>query len=137
MGSRVGALVAGVEAAGGSVSSILSSCGEWPADDAEVGFEEVVDGQAGVGVKFFGDGLPLGVGELGALEERGHVVAEGVFLDFSEEGLEGGRLVGELVVVPGGGGVGGQREGVSLVDAGVGVGAVDAVVEARGCARAG
>ena len=82
-------------------------------------------------MEFFGYGLALGIEEVGALKQGRHVVGEGVLLYFFEEGLEGWRLGGEFVVVPGGGGEGGQGEGVGLIDAGIGGGPVDAVVEAE------
>ena len=70
------------------------------------------------------------VGELTALQERCHVLSERKLFDFGKEGLEGGRLRScSLWWIPCGGGVGGQREGVSLIDAGVGVGAIDTVVK--------
>ena len=80
-------------------------------------------------MEFFGYCLALRVGEVAALKEGGHVIAEGVLLHLVEEGFEGRGLVRQLVVVPGGGGEGGERESVGLIDAGVGGGAVDAVVE--------
>jgi hypothetical protein len=65
------------------------------------------------------------------LKEGGHVVAERVLLHFFEEGFEGCGLVGEFVVVPGGGGEGGKREGVCLIYAWIRGWTVDAVVEAE------
>ncbi len=79
----------------------------------------------------FGDGLTLCVGQVAALKQCGHVVAERVLLHFFEEGFEGRGLRRQFVVIPGGGGEGGQRKRVGLIDAGVRGWPVDAVVEAE------
>ena len=123
------AFVARVETAGGHAFVELELFGEFAAGDAEVSAEEVVDGKAGVAVEFFGYGLTLSVGKFAALKEGGHVVAQRVFLHFFEEGLEGWGLGGKLVVIPGRRGEGRKGEGVGLIHAGIGGGAVDAVVE--------
>jgi hypothetical protein len=88
---------------------------KFAANDAEVGLEQVVDGEAGVGVQLLGNSLLVGLGELIALCQRSEVGAGGKGFDLFEEGLEAACRLGQLVVIDGDGGVGGQREGVGEV----------------------
>ena len=130
-GVEIWAFVAGVESTCGGLVGELEVLAEGSAGDAKVGAEEIVDRKAGVAVKLFGDGLLPCLRELRALKERGHIVAESVLLDLGEERLQGGGLRRQLVVVERAGGVGGQGKRVGLIDAGVPLGPVDAVVEAE------
>src|SRR5579875_2848428 len=80
-------------------------------------------------MELLGDLLLAVLRELAALQERGHIVAEGKLLDLGEEGLERCGRVRQQLVKVGGGGVGGKRERVGLVGAGTELRRVDAVVE--------
>ena len=130
-GIDVRALVAGVETAGGDAHLGLQLFGELAAGDAEVGLDPVGGGNAGVAFELCGDFFLLRVGQVGALQEGRGVGAEGELLHFFQEGFELGGLVGDAVVIPGGGGHGGQGEEVAVVGAGIAVRAVGARVEAE------
>ena len=116
---------ASVETAGGQFAILLEGLFEFAAVDAEIGAEQVVDWQADVVVQLFGDGLLFIRGDVGTESESVGVGAHGEVFDLFQEGLEGGRLLGKLFVIPGCGGVGGQGEHVGKVDAGVCAGAID------------
>ena len=106
----------------------LSSCKrllEFAAGHAQVGLEQIGDRQARVLMQLFGDRLLFGVGQIGTQRQRVSVGTDGEVLDLFEEGLECGRLLRQFLVIPGGGGVGGQGELVRQIDAGVRIGQVD------------
>ena len=76
-------------------------------------------------MELLGDGLLLRFGEVGAEGQRMRIGARGILLDLLEEGIESGRLIGQLLVVPGGGGVGGKSKDIWQVHAWVCGGFVD------------
>src|SRR6185437_16831583 len=102
-----GAGEAGVETSRGEVVVHLKIFGKAAAADAKVGAHEVFNRESGVFVQLFGNGFFVGFRKVGALLERVRVVAHGEGLHLLEEGEQLGGLIGQLVVVPGGGGVGG------------------------------
>ena len=116
---QIGAGEAGVEPAGGQVLVFLQGFLKLPAVDAEVGPQQVRDSQASVFVQLFGDGLLFLGGNVCALGERMGVRAHGIFFDVFKERFQGSGLLGQFLVVPGRGGVGGQCLRIRQVHAGI------------------
>ena len=122
---EAGARETGVQSAGGEAFVVLEGFLEFAAADTEVGLEQIGDRQAGVLVQLFRDGLLFFGADVGSLAKGMRVGAHGEVFHFFQEWLQGRRLRGKLLVIPAGGGVGGQGENVGQVNAGVEAGTVD------------
>ena len=81
--------------------------------DAEIGAQPENRRGAGVGRQLLSHPLALGVTGAGALDQHGQVIGNRELVHFRQEGLEVGRLVGQRIVEPGGGGIGGQGHRVA------------------------
>src|SRR6202044_982800 len=104
---------------------------EFPAVHTQVGALDVVGRQAGVLVQL-GRDLRLSFRtQGGAGQERLRIVVEREILDLAQQRLESRRLIGQLVVIPGRGGEGRQREHIRQVDARVELRRVGPVVEVQ------
>src|SRR5213079_314779 len=86
-----------VEPAGRPAIIALQVLAKFPAVDAQVCPEYVIDGKAGVLVKLLGDGGAFRRAELGAPRERMGIVPHGELLHFGQQSIETLVLRGQLV----------------------------------------
>src|SRR6202040_707540 len=119
-----------VEPPGGDIAS-HQRLFELSAVDPQIGALHVVGGQPCVVVEL-GRDLRLALGAQGrARRQRLQIVGQGEILHLSQQGLERRGLIGKLVVIPGRGGVRGQRQYVRQVYRGVELRLIDTGVEVQ------
>ena len=128
---EIRALVAGVQAAGGGLFFELQVLRELPARDPQVRLHQHRHRQPGVAVQLLRQLLLARRGQLTALQQPGHVVAQRELLHLGEERLERRRLARQLLVVEGRRRVGRQRQRIGLVGARVEPRRIGAVVKAE------
>ena len=113
-----------IEAAGGQPVFILQVLLKFSAIDAQVRLLDISGRQAGVLVQLFDDGPTLVGGKGRAGLERDGVVVHGEVLDLGNERLQIRVRLGQPVVIPGAGGIGGKVELVGDIDAGIAIGEI-------------
>ena len=85
--------------------------------DAQVGLQQIGNGQAGVGRELLRYPLTIGVGKFVALHQRDGVIASRKGFDLGEEALQVGGAIGDAIVIPGGRRIRRQRDDVGQIDA--------------------
>ena len=88
-------------------------------------FEQIGHGQAGVLVQLLCYLLFFVRAQIGAQSERVRVGSHCEFFHVLQKRLKSGRLLGQLLVVPGRGRIGGQRQHVGQIHAGVAAGGIN------------